>query len=48
MEIIIQISYALPIFNCLLTKNSDILNKNTKGATKVQGQSEAAIIDQKV
>ena len=24
------------------------LNKNTKGAKKVQGQSEAAIIDQKV
>ena len=24
----------VPIFNCLFTKSSDILNKNTKGAKK--------------
>ena len=29
-------------------QDNSILNKNTKGAKKVQGQSEAAIIDQKV
>ena len=39
---------AITHFTCLLIKSSDILNKNTKGAKKVQGQSEAEIIDQKV
>ena len=33
----------LSICCCLLTKSSDMLNKNTLGAKKLRGQSEAAI-----